>query len=236
MPQDDVEDARSKNDNLDPISFSAESLARDLWRQRLRRIMALYGNASNYGAGLTYATPAGELLSVRTGTVPDWVNIALAQKDKMLLPPNVMVFSNRLVWTAFRTHPSIVEAIKLSGAGKAGATGSVVEAAVAELFEVERVVVCRNLINTTSRVVGGTQTKGQISNSNFISFALLDPISRLTGNVPSFVMTALYRPLQAFSVFDPIPGVEGITRLKVGWRGVEVLKSNQAGFLIQNVL
>ena len=234
VPQDDVEDARSKNPNLDPINFAAEALARRLWRHRLRRVMDIYKNPANYAQTITPA--AADKLSNRTSPVPDWIKYILDQADKMLLRPNTLVCSNREVWTALRTHPSIVEGIKLSGAGRNEASGTVMESAIAELFEVERVIVCRNLINTTRKVVGSSQQKGPISQDNFISLVLLDPISRLEGNVPSFVMTALYRPLQAFTVFDPIPGVEGVTKLKVGWRGVEVVKSTAAGFLIRDVL
>jgi hypothetical protein len=232
VPQDDVVDAKSKNTNLDPINHAAESLARELWRLRLQRIMDLYRSPSSYAAGNVYDVPSGERLNTDT----NWVKLLLAQRDKMLLPPNVIVFSNRATWTAFRTHSSIVEAIKLTGAGKNDAVGTVQEQAVAELFEVERVIVCRNLVNTSPKIAGQSQPKGPISTENFIAFALLDPISRLEGTVPSFIMTAVYRPLQAFTVFDPLLGVEGATKVKVAWRGKEIIKSRQAGFLLRNVL
>jgi len=232
VPQDDVVDARSKTTNLDPINHAAESIARELWRLRLKRIMDLYRATSSYASGNVYDVPAGEKL----GTTTNWVKLLLEQRDKMLLPPNVLIVSNRETWTALRTNSSIVEAIKLTGAGKTDAVGTVAEQAVAELFEVERVIVCRNLVNTTKKIVGQSQTKGAISTDNFIALALLDPISRLEGTVPSFIMTAVYRPLQAFTVFDPLVGVEGATKIKVAWRGKEVIKSKQAGFLLQNVL
>ena len=136
VPSRDIEEARAQEVAYDPLEQAAISTAELVKLARERRVADLVTTASSYAAGHS-ATLNGNAQWNHASSNPR--KAILEALDVPLVRPNVLVFGQK-VWTALRQHPKIVEAVAATGAGDQ-ASGIVAKEAVAELFEVDRVLV-----------------------------------------------------------------------------------------------
>lgn len=132
----DIEEAQAQEVAFDPLEQAAISTAELVKLARGRRVAELVTGADSYADGHSVTLAGNAQWSHANANLRKAILEAL---DVPLVRPNVLVLG-RKVWTALRQHPKIVEAVSASGAGDE-ASGSVMKEAVAELFEVDRVLV-----------------------------------------------------------------------------------------------
>ena len=137
VPYRDIDEARRQQSAWDPQAQAAMGVSQLMELDREQRAKNLVFDKDNYPAGYK-ATLMGN--SQWSAAASDPLTAILEALDVPITRPNTLVLG-QAVWTKLRTHPRIVEAIKMTGAGGAAAAGIVMRQAVAALFELDRVLV-----------------------------------------------------------------------------------------------
>jgi hypothetical protein len=145
----------------------------------------------------------------------------------------VIMRANRVVfgqgaWREFRQHPKVVKATNRNS----GDSGVAAQQAVAELLEVEEVIVGRALVNA-ARI--GQPANMQQAWGNHVAMLHIDRLADTQQGV-SFGFTAPYGTREGAQWFDRDIGTKGGTRVRVSESLAEVISAPDLGFLIQNVI
>ena len=225
VPQRDIEEAKKQELAYDPLAEATDALATIMKINRELRVSALVTTAANYAA-TGHVTLAGN--SQWSHADSDPLDEVLTQMDVPLVRPNTLVMGQQ-VWTKFRQHPKIVEAVKASGAGDQ-ASGAVSAAQVAELLELEQVLVGRAQYQTAK--------KGQDASYSYIwgKHAALLHINRSASGtrsmMPSFCFTAEAMAMDVGTYMDAARGIgQGTTFVKASESLKELVSWKEAGYL-----
>jgi len=219
VPKADIDNADERYNPLDDeVAFIMELVA----LRREIRAAGIIHNAATYPAGLKVALAGGNQFS---DPASDPIAAINGYLDLPLMRPNQLVF-NQTGWTKFRSHPSIVEAVLGTGAKK----GVVKREAVAELFEVNEVLVGTARANNAKR--------GQAPNiarvwGNHIAALYKAPIPQARGAM-TFGGTFQFGDPIASQWEDKDMGMRGGTACRAGESVKERVIADQAGFFIEN--
>lgn len=217
------------SDNADvrynPADTQTMQLTEYIALGREQRVANLIFNTASYAAGLT-STLSG------TGQYSDYVNSdpvlgINTMLDLPLMRPNKLVFGQQ-AWTAVRSHPKVVQAVK----GTAQTGGIADRAAVAALFEVDEILVGASRANNAKR--GQTPAMARLWGKH-ISGIYVPPVLTGQGEV-SFGATFEFRERVVREGFDPDIGLRGARKIVVGESLKERIIANQAGFMLQNAV
>ena len=220
VPKADVDNA---DERYDPLGNQTSLLMELVAIRREMRAAALVFSAATYDAGLR-ATLAGtdQFSDPASGPIKR-INAAL---DMPLMRPTQMTFG-QYGWTQFRSNPEIVEAVLGTGAKK----GVVKREAVAELFEVEEVIVGQARGNTAKR--GQSPSLARLW-GNHLALTYKAPVL----STESATFAATFQWGQPFaSQRDLKPGEMGLrggTAVLVGESVRERLVAGQAGYFFEN--
>ncbi len=204
-----------------PMDAQVMQLSEALAIVREKRVADIANNPVSYDPALQILIPNGQKFNEAGG---DPISVITESADMPLLPPNQMIFS-RPVWTKFRKLPQIVEAIKGTGADQ----GLVTRQQVAELFEMEEV-----LVGDTR---GNISRPGQPANlsrlwGNNIILAHKSAVMNAT-DAPTFMATFEWGMRSVTSWFEKNMGVRGGTKCRVYESVRERVVASQGGFLIR---
>lgn len=140
-PNVDIDNSDARYDPLgNEVMFLQELIALD----REKRVASLVHNSANYNVTLRETLAGAAQFSDYANSDP--ISVINAALDKPLVRPNQIVF-NAEGWSRFKAHPKIVEAVKGTGAKQGNASRE----AVAELFELEEVIVGSARANSAKR-------------------------------------------------------------------------------------
>jgi hypothetical protein len=230
IPYSDImkaEDGRRAGLNAyDPQAHSVEYLIKLMDLDREIRVASEVNNLA------AYATNRRVTLS-GTSQYNDYANSnplsdLLTRLDVPLVRPNVL-WMGQDGWRILRQHPRIVEAVKMTGAGL-NAQGTIARQALAELLEIEEVLVGEGWVNTARRGVTATMSRVWGKNIGMIyRDKLAGPQMGLT-----FGFTALWKGKFAGTIEDPNIGLEGGVINRVGMNCKEIICAPDAGYFIQN--
>lgn len=231
VPLRDVKLADSQNANLDPVGLAVERTTQLVELAREQRVATLVTSAANYPAGQR-VTLAG------TSQWSDFVNAnpldaILAAMDQMLIRPNTLCMG-QAVWTKLRQHPRIVEAIRGTGAGGTAATGAVSLQEVADLFEVDQVLVGRAFHNIARK--GQAPAYQRLWGKHCALLHLNRNLVSPRDAIPTFCFTAEWQGRRAGTYEDPSVGTDGATVVKVIDQVKELVPYPEAGYLFQNAV
>jgi hypothetical protein len=222
IPEADMENADAR---YNPRDTQAMQLTELIALGREQRVANIVFNTTSYAAGLSQTLSGTGQYSDYTNSDPvRGINDAL---DLPLVRPNKLVFGQR-AWTAFRSHPRIVQATK----GTAQLGGIASRQQVAELFEVEEVLVGASRANNAKR--GQTPSMARLW-GNHIAGIYIPPVLTGQGEV-AFGATFEWMPRTVREGFNPKIGLRGATEIVVGESLKERVIANQAGFYIQNAV
>lgn len=222
IPQRDLE---RQTENYDPVSHTTELLTNLMLLDLEVRIAGKVFDANTYGtdnkevlagtaqfSDFTNSDPLGKLLDVMDGLV---------------MRPNKIVMGHE-VWTTLRQHPKLVRAYH----GNDGADGLVSRTFLADLLEVEQVLVGKGWVNTAR--------PGQLPNLERVwgNNILLFYSDRLSGPQSglSFGWTGQYGQRFAGRISDPHIGLKGGTIIQTGWELDPRVAAPSLGYLLQNVI
>lgn len=186
------------------------------------RVAGLISNAANYPVDLVKALSGTSMFSDPTS---DPIKEISDMLDECLVRPNQLTLG-QTAWSALRQHPKIVKATNRNS----GDAGAAAKEAVAELFEVQKVLIGASRVNTTKP---GEAPVIERAWGSIVSGQFIDESADTTGGI-TFGMTAQHGTK-----------VAGTTQAQMGLRGGELIRSgetvkelivaNHAGFLLSNV-
>lgn len=231
VPRRDQATARAQMVRRDPLARATENVARRVKLAREKRVADLVTSTDSYDASL-HETVTGNDRWDKAASDPK--GAILDARDKLLMPANTMVLSQP-VWTELSQHPSIVESVYHSGAGKTDAAGRATKMAVAELLEVDRIVVGAVKYNASRR---GQTPSYQFMWGKHAALLYIDPNVAATDEGKStFGFTAMWGDLEGVTVyFDESRGVIGSDVVKVIAPCREVISFRMLGHLWRTVI
>lgn len=211
----------------DPIGQAVEGITDLLLLKREVRAAALVLGAGNYAAANKTALVGNAQWSDYTATHSDPINDIMTGLDSCVMRPNVAVMGNQVA-SKLRRHPNIVKSYN----GTAGDAGIVPLQYLADLFDLEEILVGQGWVNTAK--------KGQAVNLQRVwgkSCALIyrNKLAN-TQRGATFGLTAQFGPRIAGSEYDKNIGMRGGQMVRVGESVKELLMANDLGYLIADAV
>lgn len=222
VPQADIDnsDARYR-----PLDMATMQLAELIAVAREARVATLVTTLANYPSDLRVTLSGPAQYSDYTNSDP--VRDLNARLDEPLMRPNKLVFG-QAAWSVFRSHPRVVQAV--FGTAQNGGIAS--RQAVADLFEVDEVLVGAARSNTAKR--GQTATLTRLWGKH-IAALYIPPVLTGQGEV-AWGATFEFGDRIAGAEFDRDIGLRGGQRVRVGESVKERIIANRAGYFIQNAV
>jgi hypothetical protein len=153
--------------------------------------------------------------------------------DGCVIRPNTAVFG-QATWSKLRTHPKITAAVYPNGGNATGGATAVSRQAIADLFELDEVIIGSSWANTAKP--GQTPTLARLWGKH-ASFIYKAPLLTATEGTVTFGFTAQWGNRIAGTVEnDANVGMRGGTRVRVGESVQEVVTANDAAFFFQNAV
>jgi hypothetical protein len=222
IPQPDIDDAPA---GFDPVGQAVTQLTDYVALGRERRVANLVFNAATYPAGNKVQLSGTDQFDDFDNSNP--IDVIMAGLNACLVRPNVIVFGQSS-WTPTSQHPRVVKAIN----GNSGDSGLVRRQQLAELFEVEEVLVGQSRVNTAA--------KGQAASLSRVWGGHIAMIHRnrlaTTRSGLSFGYTAEHGRRIAGSMPDSKIGLRGGQRVRVGESVKELITASLAGYFIEDVV
>jgi hypothetical protein len=222
IPQADIDNAPP---NYDPVGRSVEGVTDLILLDREVRTANLVFNAANYGA-------ANKTTLSGTSQFNDFANsdpIATIMNalDACIMRPNIMTIGRAAFSTLVR-HPKIVKAVL----GNSGDSGIARRRDLAELFELEDVLVGEAFLNTARK--GQPVALSRVWGKH-ISLLYRDKNADTRGRV-TFGFTAQWGNRVAGAQPDGDIGLRGGQRVRVGESVKELIVAPDVGYFIQNAI
>lgn len=219
IPNEDVDNAPEGHD---PREQATEAMQDLIALGREKRVADMVFNAANYPSGnkVTLGTPW------TTTDSTDPIEDVLTALDTPIARPNVLVFGQS-AWRTLSTHPKIAKATN----GNAGDSAIARRNQIAELFEVDEILVGRGRLNTATK--GQTPAFAQVWGDK-VAAIHRNPAANVRGGV-TFGLTFQYGDRVAGSWEDRNIGLRGGTRVRTGESLVEEMIAADVGYLIEGV-
>lgn len=224
VPQHDIELAA--NAGYDALGRAVEGIVDLILLDREKRSADLAFDDTQYAAANKVTLSGTSQWSDFTNSNP--ISDILTGLDAALVRPNVMVIG-RAVWTKLIQHPKIVKATY----GDATDAGVARKRDVAELFELDEILVGEAWINTAKKGQAATYARAWGKHASLI---YRDPLALSTGRRPTFGFTARFGTRIAGAMADAKIGLRGGQRVRAGESVKEVFVANDLGYFIKNAV
>jgi hypothetical protein len=232
IPQDDVDQAASlraiNQTIIDPTLLQTEVLTDVVVLAREQRVANIVFNPANYLPNLTQDLSAnGGAQQFDNFANSDPIAVLTAMLDSCVIRPNVLTFG-QVSWSGLRRHPRIMKAINRD----AGDTGVATRQQVADIFEVEKVLVGSSWVNLSSNRLKANlaRTWGPHCAGLFVNPAAAKTMGLTWG------YTANYRGRRAGAIADQRMGSDGGVWVKVVETCKEIVAAQEVGFLLHNTI
>lgn len=230
IPYDDVEAAKASNiaGLTDPVGKSVEYLTNLLLLDKEIRVAGVVFNSATYPVANRILLSGTSQFSDYTNSNP--VSTLLGYLDTPLMRPNMLAIGQD-AWRVLRQHPRVVESVKASGAGL-GAQGTVMREALAELLELDQVLVGQGWVNNAKRGVAASYQRVWGKHiAMFYRDSLAGPQRGTT-----FGFNAMWGSRISGQISDPDIGMRGGIKNRVGLSCKEVISAPDLGFFVQNAV
>lgn len=224
VPNDDVASAPA---GYDPIGNAVQGLTDLILLDREVRVASMVQDPNNYAAGNKTTLTTGDYWDDPDS---DPVTQILDFLESGLVRPNVAVFSQK-VFDRLRQHPKVVAAA-YSGGGNAATGGVVTRQALANVLEIDRILVGAGYVNSAKP--GQTPTRSRTW-GNHAAFLHINPLAN-TRQGMTFGFTAQWQGRVSGRIAEPVTGLRGATRVRVGESVGELIVAGDAGYLVQNAI
>ncbi len=230
IPMKDIDRARDmraqRRSTFSPVDRATEALTDLLLLDREVRVAAKVFDPAVYDADKKVALSGTSRFSDFAGSDPIGV-IGDALDATFIMRPNVAVMG-RSVWSKLSTHPDVVKAAH----GNSGDKGRATRQQVAELFELDEILVGESFVNTAR--------KGQAATMSRVWGKHISLIHRNrqadSGRGVTFGYTAEYGGRMAGQWFDRNRGLKGAQVIRVGEQVDEIIAAPAVGYLIENAV
>lgn len=216
-------DEENSDPRYDPLGNEVMLLNELIALDRERRAVAIVQAAATYDPALRVTLSGTGQYSDYANSDP--VNGLLAYLDMPLVRPNQVVMPQE-GWTKVRSHPKVVSAIR----GQNVTSGAVTRAELADLLEVEEIIVGTARSNSVKRGQAPSLTRLW---GKHISLLYKHPTPEAKGAV-TFGGSFQWGDRIASQWEDKNMGMRGGTAVRTGESLRERVIANQAGFFVQN--
>lgn len=230
VPNEDIEAAASKP-GLDPLGRHTEGTTDLILLDREKRVADIVFAAATYPAGNKVTLSGTDQWSDFSSANSDPVADILGAAEGMLMRPNTLVLGSQVAFQ-LRRHPKVIAAVFPQG-GNAAQGGVASWQAIADLLEVDRILIGKAWINTAKP--GQTATMVRLWGKH-AALLRINPLAGVRGNDISFGMTAEYGSRVAFTRPDPDVGLRGGVRGKVGESVKELITAPDCGYFFENAV
>lgn len=221
IPQADIDNAP---ENYDPMGRAVEGISDLIALARERRSSTLVFTAANYPAA-NKVTLSGT--SQWSDTTSDPIGAIMTGLDAVIQRPNVMVLG-RAAFSKLAQHPKIVKAVL----GNAGDSGVARRQDIADIFELEEVLVGEGWLNTAKK--GQAASLSRVWGKHCLLFNrnnLADTNRGLT-----FGYTAQFGTRIAGWQPDSNVGMRGGVVVRAGESVKELIAANDLAYFIENAV
>jgi len=220
VPNDDINNAPK---NYNPLGHAVESITRLIFLDREVRVANTVFNAANYSTSNKQTLSGTSQFSDYTNSDP--ISVISSAMDAMVIRPNVMVIG-RPAFSVLSKHPKILKAVYRN----LGDSGIARKQDIADLFELEQVLVGESQLNTAK--------KGETANIQRVwgkHISLIYQEKAPSVDCLTYGVTAQYQDRIAGSLPEPKNGLRGSVRVRVGESVSELIMAPDAGYFLQNV-
>ena len=224
IPDDDVKNAPP---GYDPVGRSVERLTDLIALDREVRTAALVFAQATYAAANRVALAGTDQWSDFTTGVSDPIDDIMVGLNACIMRPNVMVIG-LAAYTKLVMHPKMIKAVR----GTSADAGIVSRQAVAELFELEEILVGSGWKNTAKK--GQAITMAQVWGKH-CSLVYRDKLADTSGGT-TFGFTAEFGSRVSGSIPDPNIGLRGGQNVRVGESVKELVTASDLGYFIENAV
>ncbi|MFV0626156.1 MAG: phage capsid protein [Alphaproteobacteria bacterium] len=208
--------------NYNPKGRATEGGTNLILLDRELRAANFFKNPLNFGYKKTLA--GNDKISSDDG---DPIELLLKAKDEMIMGANTLVLGMD-VWTKLRLHPKVVAAVNKNS----GTSGVASRQAVAELLEVNEVIVGNSKHNVSKK---GQTAQVASTWAGVMSLLHLDDTAD-TENGVTFGLTARFGERIAGELEDQDMGLRGGKKVRVGESVRELVVGELCGYLFESVL
>jgi hypothetical protein len=223
IPQRDIEESDGQVGNL--VSDGLEAIMNLVLLDREVRVAKIVQSASNYLPSKVITTKDEDKFSNLDSKPLEYI---LELLDKSIVRPNRMVIGQQ-AWTKLRMNPSIVKAMH----GNAGDSGVASRQVVAELLELQEIIVGTSFVNTSKQ--GKEPTLERCWDSNIVAFHYYEPVANSSLGI-AWGMTFQAGDRFADTTWDSKIGALGAYVVKAGACWAEKVTAKGAGMLLTGVL
>lgn len=227
IPNDDIIQAAAGGTNYNPINHTTEVLTDLILLDREKRVADIVFDADSYNS--SYKT---DVSGTATDQWSDYTNSEprdqiLEALDEPIMRPNIFVI-NQNVWRVLRQHPQIVSSIL----GNSGKQGTITRQQLADLLEVEEVIVGQGFINIAKPNQAPVMTRvwgnhGALLYRNRLANTQMGA---------TFGFTAQYQGRIAGQMAEQKVGLRGGVRVRVGESVKELVIAKDLGYFFENAI
>lgn len=225
IPRDDIENAPP---NFNPVNHSTEELTNFILLDREKRVSDLVFAAATYAAANRTQLSGNHQWDKFTQADADPIEDITVGLDACILRPNIMVIG-RLAWSKIQQNPNICKAVNRTEGSKGMAT----RREVADLFELEDILVGEAFLNTAKK--GQTAVIARVWGKH-CALVYRDLTVKTTMGRPTFGFTAEWGGRIAGSWEDKDCGLRGGLRNRVGEYVGEYVMASDLGYFIQDAV
>jgi len=222
IPQEDIDNAP---DNYDPEGRAAERLIDLVLLDHERRVANLVQDLNNYDAAYQNTLAGGDQFSDYVNSDP--IGTIQEALDTMVMRGNKAVMG-QAVWSKLRGHPAIVKAINAT----AGDTGLVSRQAVADLFELEELIIGVGWYNIAKK--GQSPVLARVWGKDLVLFHQ-NQLADTQGGI-TYGYTASFGERESRTRFDESIGLRGAVEIKTGHNVKPLITANDLGFILKNAV
>lgn len=219
-----ADDVSQAPPGFDPRTSATEYCTNIVLLAREVRAAALAFDATKYGADFKQDVSATHLWSDYTDGDP--LSDIIAGLDAALMRPNVLLFG-QAVWSKLRSHPKIVQAVK----GTAATAGLVTRQEVADLFEVQEVLVGSSFVNT--KKAGQQPVLARVWGKHALAF-YRDSSVTTAGGITFGITAQLGTRIAGSKPVDV--GLNGGIEVRAGESVKELIVAPSAAFFFENAV
>ncbi|MCL2689062.1 MAG: phage capsid protein [Chitinispirillia bacterium] len=221
IPNNDIANAPQ---GYDPVARAVVSTTDLVLLGREVRTAGLVFNPNGYGDNnKIILSPSDQF----TNPDSDPLKTIMNALDIMLMRANIMVIGQS-AWTALRQHPRVVKAVQ----GNCGDSGVAARQAVAEILEIDKIVVGTGWVNKSAK---GQKMKAARIWGGHVALIYQNAVPDTRGTV-SFGVTAQWGERVVYRGEDSSIGLKGGVRIRVGESVRELITANDLGYFIQNAV
>lgn len=225
IPLDNDTITESEKRGFNPRLGATERSTNILMLDREMRVAGQVFDPANYHADNKVQLAGADQFSSYGASTP--IAVITQYLDACLMRPNKLVFG-QTSWTKFSQHPEIVSAVQHNSGEKGVATRT----QVAELFEVQEILVGASRVNSSKP--GQDPALARVW-GNHISGVFIDPTVTAESGGITFGITAQYGDRVGGTAPLNI-GLRGGVAVRAGETVKELVIANRAGFIIQDAV